>query len=530
MQNQQDTPQIFLCHASNDKARVRRLYRRLREAGLTPWLDEEDILPGQDWDYEIRNAIRHSDYFLACLSKNSVDKRGYFQKEIKMALDVLDEMPEGQVYLIPARLDDCEVPSRLRVSQWIDLFEISTRGLSRLLMTIASRHPEVARRLSVLTQAERSIRHYPTHRESIRNELHASALNELNHYLEEGDWEKASWETLLIIRHLGGPHASGRGYIKNSLEAHQIPSKAIRDIKSLWDTLGLEGQRAQYPRVYVPRKSEVEYKYFVEARVLNDMLSELGLEHFIWYLRPDGEIESGPADTWFGNAYAELHDTDSNCLKILQFSSVFCSLFPIPLQILTEGLPKCDIDGFNEQFTTAQSFRRCLHTLEIRHLVYRVTDTDFHIHSFATQLVLDAISDEEVVYWADCAIRAIDAVLPETDDSPHWPPNPWIAHQASSSAGRGVGSLLIMDAWKKGWSTAAGASLLFKLGIYTLRESKHVGWENDAERYFKDARAFFTGSETDAEKVKRIDAYLEELENMPNSKRTFPRLMIQRGE
>jgi formylglycine-generating enzyme required for sulfatase activity len=123
-------PRIFLCHAKEDKERVRELYHRLKETGYHPWLDEEDLLPGQDWDLEIRRAVRGSGFFLACLSKDSIDKRGYVQKELKMGLDVLDEMPEGKIYLIPVRLEECEVPERLQSRQWVDLFE--ARGFEKL--------------------------------------------------------------------------------------------------------------------------------------------------------------------------------------------------------------------------------------------------------------------------------------------------------------------------------------------------------------------------------------------------------------
>ena len=42
--------QIFLCHASEDKAQVRKVYQCLKRIdGFEPWLDEEDLLPGQDW-------------------------------------------------------------------------------------------------------------------------------------------------------------------------------------------------------------------------------------------------------------------------------------------------------------------------------------------------------------------------------------------------------------------------------------------------------------------------------------------------
>ena len=59
---------------------------------------------------------------MICLSRDSVTKEGYAQKEIRFALDVADEKPEGTSYLIPLRLEECQVPERLRRWQWVDFF------------------------------------------------------------------------------------------------------------------------------------------------------------------------------------------------------------------------------------------------------------------------------------------------------------------------------------------------------------------------------------------------------------------------
>jgi len=128
---------VFLCHASGDKPTVRNLYRRLRSDGIAPWLDEEDLLPGQDWQLEIPKAVRSSDVVIICLSSRAITKAGYVQKEIKDALDVADRQPEGTIFLIPLRLEVCEVPERLRRWQWVDLFrEI---GYERLLRALRAR-------------------------------------------------------------------------------------------------------------------------------------------------------------------------------------------------------------------------------------------------------------------------------------------------------------------------------------------------------------------------------------------------------
>jgi hypothetical protein len=114
---------VFLCHSSGDKLAVRELYKQLKDPGVEPWRDEEKLIPGQDWDTEIRKSVRASDVVIVCLSRGAITKEGYVQKEIKQALNMSDEKPEGTIYLIPLRLENCEVPGRLRRWQWVDYFE-----------------------------------------------------------------------------------------------------------------------------------------------------------------------------------------------------------------------------------------------------------------------------------------------------------------------------------------------------------------------------------------------------------------------
>ena len=129
-------PLVFLCHAKEDKQRIRKLYHDLKIRGINPWLDEIDILPGQDWDYQIRLAIQKSDYFVICLSHNTVNKRGYVQKEIVLALEEVDKMPEGKIFLIPARLEECDVPNRIAKHQWVDLYD--PQGIEKLVASITN--------------------------------------------------------------------------------------------------------------------------------------------------------------------------------------------------------------------------------------------------------------------------------------------------------------------------------------------------------------------------------------------------------
>ena len=84
-------------------------------------MDKKSLLPGQEWKREIERAINNSNFFVACLSNCSISKRGFFQKEIRYALDVLTTIPFGQIYFIPVRLEQCDVPQELQHIQWIDL-------------------------------------------------------------------------------------------------------------------------------------------------------------------------------------------------------------------------------------------------------------------------------------------------------------------------------------------------------------------------------------------------------------------------
>ncbi|MEL4897678.1 AAA-like domain-containing protein [Crocosphaera sp. Alani8] len=110
-------PQVFIAHANEDKPLVRELYQKLVSAGYKPWFDEEDLLPGQNWRDEIPKALKNSDLFIACLSSTSISKRGYIQKEFKMAMEMLAELPPGTIYFIPLKFDDCQIPD-LKASQY----------------------------------------------------------------------------------------------------------------------------------------------------------------------------------------------------------------------------------------------------------------------------------------------------------------------------------------------------------------------------------------------------------------------------
>ena len=119
--------QVFLCHASEDRDRIRKLYTQLRDDGFLPWLDTENLLPGENWDQAINAAIKKSDVVLVCLSSQSALKTGYVQKEIARALDAAEERPEGTIYIVPVLLERCPIPDRIKKWQAVDLSDNGIR-------------------------------------------------------------------------------------------------------------------------------------------------------------------------------------------------------------------------------------------------------------------------------------------------------------------------------------------------------------------------------------------------------------------
>lgn len=135
-------PKIFISYSRKDETNAKNLFDNLKQKGYLPWMDKENLLPGQDWESEIQRAIRGSDFVVLLLSKNSIDKRGFFQTELKLTLDVLDTIPQGEIFAIPLRLDECRIPDRLAAIHWVDLFYDYNAGFRKLLRAIDSRNKQ----------------------------------------------------------------------------------------------------------------------------------------------------------------------------------------------------------------------------------------------------------------------------------------------------------------------------------------------------------------------------------------------------
>lgn len=127
----------FLSYAKEDFAFAERLASDLTSVGIEVWFDRRSLTPGQKWRYQILKAIEDSDFFLALLSNKAITKRGYVQKEIREALNILETIPDDSTYLIPIRIESCKPVFReIRDLHWIDLFPNYLVGKNALIKTL----------------------------------------------------------------------------------------------------------------------------------------------------------------------------------------------------------------------------------------------------------------------------------------------------------------------------------------------------------------------------------------------------------
>jgi|GEM_PF-6002388 len=128
---------VFISYSKEDYKFAKRIYDDLCCEGIIAWLDSEDLLPGQHRKNTIRQEIEDSTYFLALLSAKSISEKGYLQTELKMALDIFDERPKSEIFLISARIEDFKaMPMELKEIHPVDLFSDYEAGFKKILKVL----------------------------------------------------------------------------------------------------------------------------------------------------------------------------------------------------------------------------------------------------------------------------------------------------------------------------------------------------------------------------------------------------------
>lgn len=124
------TKQVFLSYAMDDKAVARRIAKGLQTAGLRVWFDEWELAAGDSIVPRIEQAVATNDLLLVLLSPRSVESK-WVQMELSSFLS--RELKDRAITLIPAIIEDCEIPLVLADRQYLDLRKDFNKGLEQLI-------------------------------------------------------------------------------------------------------------------------------------------------------------------------------------------------------------------------------------------------------------------------------------------------------------------------------------------------------------------------------------------------------------
>lgn len=113
---------VFISYGREDREKVETIYQTLKKLGCNPWMDVHSLPAGSNWAYEIEIAEESCEFALVCLSNTTVNRDGYINKETKQLLDLYEKKLEGKIFLIPIRLEECQIPHRLSYLEYVDIF------------------------------------------------------------------------------------------------------------------------------------------------------------------------------------------------------------------------------------------------------------------------------------------------------------------------------------------------------------------------------------------------------------------------
>lgn len=113
-----DAPErdAFLSYSHEDKGVARQLVAELRKCQITCWVDEGELLIGDSLIERITEAIEKAEFFIALVSKHSINSR-WCRRELGQAA-VTELERESGVKVLPLRVGDVQMPPALKDKFW----------------------------------------------------------------------------------------------------------------------------------------------------------------------------------------------------------------------------------------------------------------------------------------------------------------------------------------------------------------------------------------------------------------------------
>lgn len=122
---------VFLCHNTADKPAVRKVAASLKKLGLKPWLDVDELPPGQPWQPLLEQQISEIRSVAVFVGKTGV--RPWQSMELQA---FIHEFLNRKCPVIPVVLQDApekpELPIFLRNYGWVDFRQSEPEPLGQL--------------------------------------------------------------------------------------------------------------------------------------------------------------------------------------------------------------------------------------------------------------------------------------------------------------------------------------------------------------------------------------------------------------
>lgn len=130
---------VFLSHNSKDKPTVRGIAQSLGHRGVRFWLDEDQLVPGENWQDGLVRGLLDSICVAVCIGPAGIGPWQDEEMQASLAIAVREKRRIIPV-LLPDGPDQSELPLFLANRTWVDLRSgVTEDGLARLVWGITGR-------------------------------------------------------------------------------------------------------------------------------------------------------------------------------------------------------------------------------------------------------------------------------------------------------------------------------------------------------------------------------------------------------
>jgi hypothetical protein len=116
---------IFISYSRKDAEVASHIAAELTAIGLNPWIDRNEIRPGESFVGALNTAVSEASYLLVLFSRETANS-DWVSREWMSAM-------ANRVPIFPVRLDDSEPPAILRDIQYFDLRGDLDAGVGRIV-------------------------------------------------------------------------------------------------------------------------------------------------------------------------------------------------------------------------------------------------------------------------------------------------------------------------------------------------------------------------------------------------------------